>query len=173
MAAVFVTGNDLLARADRRDIAELAVDTDSPVDDVAISTSPNVIVALEDAEGEVIANLQAGGRYSVAQLSALEGTSLSFLKRMICELAMRHLYRRRPSWKPELLDAYEKLTAMYLKRLSKGDAIFGGDDDIQDRQEAGRPSTDGPTLTDISQLNFITDRSGYFRKRVLPNGRNI
>lgn len=172
MAAIFVTGSDLLARADRRDIAELAVDTDSPVDDVAIATSPNVLVALEDAEGEVIANLQAGGRYTVAQLQLLEGSALSFLKRMICEIAVLHLYRRRPSWKPEILDAYEKLSQMYLRRISKGDAIFGGDESA-DRLEASRASVDGPTLSEINDLNYIADRSGYFRKRILPNGRNV
>ena len=170
MALLFVNGDDLLARGDRRDIAELAVDSESPVDDVAISTHANVLVALEDAEGEVIANLLAGGRYTTAQLEALTGSALSFLKRMICEIALLHLYRRRPSWKPDLLEAYKKLAEMYLERLAKGDAIFGGDDD---RAEAARVSIDGPTLSEISQLNFITDRSGYFRKRVLPNGRNI
>lgn len=169
MAALFVTGEDLIARVDQREIAELAVDSESPVDSVAVSTHANVLLALEDAEGEVIANLQAGGRYTVAQLQALTGSSLSFLKRMICEIAMIHLYRRRPSWKPELLEAYEKIAEMYLKRLSKGEAIFGGD---PERLEASRPSFDGPTLSDYKNLNLITDRSGYFRNRVLPNGRN-
>lgn len=170
MAAIFVDGNDLLARSDRRDVAELAVDSDAAVDDVAVATHTNVLQALEDAEGEVIANLLAGGRYTVTQLQELEGSALAFLKRMICEIAMLHLYRRRPSWKPEILEAYTKLAEMYLRRLSKGDAIFGGD---SDRADASRISIDGPTLSQISQLNFITDRSGYFRPRVLPNGRNI
>lgn len=170
MAALFCDGNDLVARCDRRAVAELASDTDSPVPDVAIATNTNVLLAIEDAEGEVIANLLAGGRYTVAQLSDLTGSQLSYLQRIICEIAMLHLYRRRPSWNSELLEAYQKLAEMYLKKLSKGDAIFGGDDT---RLTAARPSVDGPTLSQISNLNYITDRSGYFRQQILPNGKNI
>lgn len=170
MAALFVTGDDLFARCDRREIAELASDDSAPVDDVALATNPNVLIALEDAEGEVIANLQAGGRYSAASLQLLSGSALKFLQRIICEIAMLHLYRRRPSWKPELLEAYKKLAELYLEKLSSGEAIFGGD---PERLDASKPDFDGPTLTDHLNLNLISDRSGYFRPRVLPNGRNV
>jgi phage gp36-like protein len=170
MAAQFCDGSDLVARCDRRAIAELASDTDSSVDDVAITTDSNVLLAIEDAEGEVIANLLAGGRYTVTQLAELTGSQLAFLKRIICEIAMLHLYRRRPSWNADLLTAYEKLAEMYLKKLAKGDAIFGGDDG---RLEAARPSVDGPTISQTRSLNYITDRSGYFRRQILPDGRNI
>lgn len=170
MAALFCNGNDLLARTDRRAIAELASDTNSVIDDVAIATHANVLLAIEDAEGEVIASLLSGGRYTVNQLSGLEGSQLSYLKRIICEIAALHLYRRRPSWAPDILEAYEKIAERHLKALSSGESVFGGDDS---RLSAARPSVDGPTLSQINNLNFITDRSGYFRTPVLENGRNI
>lgn len=170
MAAAYVDVADLLVRSDRNDVAELASDDGTPIPEVALPSDPIVNAILEDAEGEVIANLLSGGRYSTEDLDLLTGSALSFLKRMICAIAMLHLYARRPSWKPELLDSYAKLSEMYFKKMASGEAIFGGD---SNREGASLASVDGPSLSDIRDLNMITDRSGYFRRRVLPNGRNI
>lgn len=169
MAATLITGTDLTARKDARTIADLISDSGSPVAETAVSNHPKVIVALEDAEGEVVGNLQAFGRYTIASLSLLTGSAQSFLKRVIAEIAMINLIVRRPDLSSEDLERHEKIRSQWLERLQQGNMILA-DENTDD--SASRVSIDGATLGETAELNMVRDRSRYFPTRVYPNGRN-
>jgi hypothetical protein len=109
-----------------------------------------------------------GGRYDASELSALAGNSLAHLKRITCELAMRNLLARRPAYKPEVLEIFEKRADRQLDRLRKGENVFN----IDDHKEAGVPSVDGPSLAEVQNLNLLRDRTrNYYPSRRLPNNR--
>lgn len=171
MAAVYASASDLSARFDERDIQQLVVD-DSTSDYTVVDVTDNIRVdiALEDAEGEVVAALRKGGRYDAAALAALTGSDLAYLKRIICELTMLHLLRRRPDTNPDRLDSYEKLRLRHLRDLQNGNSILT--DDESNDLPAGRPSTDGPTITEWNQQNLWRDRAKYFPQRIERQGRN-
>lgn len=169
MAATLITGTDLTARKDARTIADLISDSGSPVAETAVPNHPKVIVALEDAEGEVVGNLQAFGRYTIASLSLLTGSAQSFLKRVIAEIAMINLIVRRPDLSSEDLERHEKIRSQWLERLQQGNMILA-DENTDD--SASRVSIDGATLGETAELNMVRDRSRYFPTRVYPNGRN-
>jgi len=169
MAATLITGTDLTARKDARTIADLISDSGSPVAETAVPNHPKVTVALEDAEGEVVGNLQAFGRYTIASLSLLTGSAQSFLKRVIAEIAMINLIVRRPDLSSEDLERHEKIRSQWLERLQQGNMILA-DENTDD--SASRVSIDGATLGETAELNMVRDRSRYFPTRVYPNGRN-
>lgn len=169
MAATLITGSDLTARKDVRTIADLISDSGSPVADTAVPNHPKVIVALEDAEGEVVGNLQAFGRYTIESLAALTGSAQAFLKRVIAEIAMINLIVRRPDLSSEDLERHEKIRSQWLERLQQGNMILA-DENTDD--SASRPSVDGASLGETASLNMVRDRSRYFPTRVYPNRRN-
>jgi phage gp36-like protein len=169
MAAVLIDGNDLIARKDVRVIADLLSDSGSPVSESAVPTHAKVVVALEDAEGEVVGNLQAFGRYTTAELALLTGSAQAFLKRVISEIAMINLIVRRPDLSAEDLERHEKIRTQWLDRLQNGTMIFATDDTDD---SASRASVDGATLGEFHKLNLMRDRSRYFPNRMLPHGRN-
>jgi hypothetical protein len=169
MAATLINGSDLTARKDARTIADLVSDSGSPVAESAVANHPKVLIALEDAEGEVVGNLQAFGRYTIDSLSLLTGSAQSFLKRVIAEIAMINLIVRRPDLSSEDLERHEKIRSQWLERLQQGNMILA-DENTDD--SASRPSIDGATLGETANLNMVRDRSRYFPSRVYPNGRN-
>jgi hypothetical protein len=168
MAAILINGNDLIARKDARTIADLCSDSGSPVSESAVPNHPKVLVAIEDAEGEVIGNLQAFGRYTAESLSLLTGSAKSFLKRIIAEIAMINLIVRRPDLSVEDLERHEKIRSQWLERLQQGNLILATEDTDD---SASRVSVDGATLVELINLNMMRDRSRYFPIRGLPNGR--
>lgn len=156
-------------RKDARTIADLVSDSGSPVSEAVVVNNPKLLIALEDAEGEVVGNLQAFGRYTIESLAALTGSAQSFLKRVIAEIAMINLIVRRPDLSAEDLERHEKIRTQWLDRLQQGNMILATPDTDD---TAARPSVDGATLGEFSNLNLMRDRSRYFPVRVLPKGRN-
>ncbi len=169
MAATLITGSDLTARKDARTIADLVSDSGSPISETAVANHPKVIVALEDAEGEVVGNLQAFGRYTVESLGLLTGSAQAFLKRVIAEIAMINLIVRRPDLSSEDLERHEKIRSQWLERLQQGNMILA-DENTDD--SASRVSVDGATLGETANLNMVRDRSRYLTSRIYPNWRN-
>lgn len=168
-----VTGSDLAKRFDVRDIQELVVDDNSDASIVDITTDPIVSEMLDDARGEVVAALRRSGRYNDEDLAELENENAAYLKRIVCEIAMLHLLRRRPRFSPGTLDAYEKIRAGHLKDLQDGNSILSPSDAAE---AAGRVSTDSPSIGQWNTVNMAVDHvrrggRGYFPERRPFNGR--
>jgi hypothetical protein len=160
---------DLTSRFDIRSICQLVSDTGVPVQESALSADGKVIAALDDAEGEVAAMLLVGGRYNADDLAALTGTSLAYLKYIICNIAMLHLLGRRPTVNAKLYESLTKLRESHIKALQDGSAIFGGN--VAD-EAAARPVVDGVSHQDHVNTNSIRIRKPrYFAVSPYPVGR--
>jgi phage gp36-like protein len=159
----YCSASDLLARFDERDIQQLVIDDSSDSTTVDVTDNPRVDIALDDAEGEVISALRKGGRYEATQLAALTGVDLAYLKRIICEIAMVHLLRRRPTFASETLKFYEDIRKGHIKDLQDGNSVITDDEPLS--AESGRVSNDGPSLAEWDQLNLWRDRTKYFPPR--------
>jgi hypothetical protein len=168
-----VSGSDLAKRFDVRDIQELVVDDDIDASIVDITTDTIVSEMLDDARGEVVAALRRSGRYNDADLEALSDENAAYLKRIVCEIAMLHLLRRRPRFSPGTLDAYEKIRAGHLKDLQDGNSILSPTDATE---LAGRVNMHAPTVGQWNTVNMAVDlcrrgNRGYFPERRSFNGR--
>lgn len=168
-----VTGSDLAKRFDVRDIQELVVDDNSDASIIDITTDAIVAEMLNDARGEVVAALRRSGRYNDEDLEALQDENAAYVKRIVCEIAMLHLLRRRPRFSPGLLEAYEKIRTGHLKDLQDGNSILSPSDEAE---AAGRASTDAPSIGQWNTVNMAVDQArrgnrGYFPTRRPFNGR--
>lgn len=167
--ATYVDSTDLIDRFDVREVSRLVSDTGSPIDESSLPTNRRLLACLDDAEGEVVGYLRRGGRYTDDSLAALTGSSLAMLKRCICEIAMMHLLRRRPSFTKEVLDAYASRAEQLLKTLQDG-VIQINSDPASDA--AGRPVVEGISRADYEEMNTIVHRAHrYFPTFRLPGNK--
>jgi len=163
MTSTYVSHADLIARFDPRDIKGLVVDDSSDPNLVDLATNHQIGIALSDAEGEVIAALRKAGKYDVERLAALTGVDLDYLKRIICEIAMVHLFRRRPSFAPEAMKVYEDIRRGTIKDLQDGHSVLSANEPAD--TNAGRVNNEGPSVAQWYDLNLWRDRSNYFPQR--------
>lgn len=162
----YVTATDLIDTFDERDIQQLVVDDNSDGSAVDVTDNPRVDKALCAAEGEVIAALRKGGRYEAAQLAALAGSDLEYFKRIICEIAMVHLFRRRATTNPDVLKFYEDIRKGHIKDLQDGNSVITADEPAA--TNAGEVSSEGPSIAEWNNLNLWRDRAHYFPSRRYP-----
>ena len=167
----YATGADLISRYDIDLIGDLATDERVTQDRGDVATDPHVLTALEDASGEVDAALLSGGRYTAVQLASLTGTSVNYLKAIVCGLAMAALHERRPEAVDEkLIKRLTKRATDAILALRRGDNVFG----LQDQVNAGRVTYGGPSAVDLSNRNGLPERMGRFFPSIksrLPSGR--
>lgn len=167
--ADYVTVAGWRTRYDEREIAQLVSDSGEPVDLSDLNTDPVALQILSDAEGEVLAALLAGGRYSTTDLDELTGSALAWLERLICDLAMTMLMERRLEYDPERYAAREKRVQERLKDLRDGKNVFG----LPEELAAGTVDLGTPTLAQRTQQTLIRDRTkNYFPANRLPGDLN-
>lgn len=154
----YADGNDLVARYDIDLVRDLATDREG-VDRAAIVTEPRVLVALEDASGEVEVALQTGGRYTSDQLATLTGNSLGHLKKIVCGLAIAALFERRPeSADAEYINRATKTAREAIAALSRGENVFG----FPETLDASVVEIASPTVLDIRRRNDLPQRMSRF-----------
>lgn len=164
----YATSADLLLRKDSREIGDLVSDNNDRVPESELSANTKLTAALSDASGDVNAALLAGGRYTVAQLEALTGDSLSYLKRIVCEIAMYYLLVRRPDLNRDTLEYYRDMRETLLGMLKTGADVFN----IEASIGASLPEVDGPTTLGMHDLNLLRTRChGFYPSLKLPDNR--
>lgn len=168
----YATPADYLLRYDYRPTGDLVSDSGTAVPQNQLANDNALLTALKAASGEVESALIVGGRYSVAQLTALTGNSLENLKDLVCELAAIRLEKRRMNLNTEQVDLLVKLQKMANDRLTQlrnGENLFN----IPEAIGAGLISTSGPSTLAIERLNLIRDRVGtsYYPARRMPFDR--
>lgn len=156
--AAYATASDLVARYDIEVIGQLATDDGVRLLRDDILAHPNVEAALVDACGDIEVNIRVGGRYTPAQLAALDTHSTAHLKRVVCTIAMSHLFERRPGLFEEQAESIRKRAYEALDRLAKGINIFGLADEVDPQLEASQPSLQGPSSYEIEDRNFLSAR---------------
>ena len=155
----YATGDDLVARYDIDVIGDLASDERETLERRDVSGHPHVLAALEDASGEVDAALLAGGRYSAEQLETLSGSAASYLKSIVCGLAMAALHERRPeACEADLIERLTKKAKDAIQSLRRGENVFG----IPEVVDATRTELSGPSAMDLRNRNGLAERMGRF-----------
>lgn len=163
--AAYATAADMMARFDVNILGDICSDTGVPVEPAELASNAKITAALADASGLIEAACLQGKRYTAAQLAALTGNSLGYLKRICCQIAYGLLWDNRSWIDDERRDrAMDRMKAT-LKDLRTGEIIF----DVPLVPEAGLPSISQPTITEINRLNLVVDeaRRGFYPARRL------
>ena len=159
--------SDMSARFDANVLKDLVSDTGTPVS--SLSGDTNIEAALADASGRVNSAVSSPtSAYTAAQLSAMTGDDLGYLKRIVCSLAMGYLLGRRPEKYGEDYQKIIENSEIELDRLRKGEYLFATDD----ARTGGLPQVDGLTITEYAQLNTIRERTkNFYPSRGVPVSR--
>jgi len=166
---MWATVQDLVARWDRRLLADLAGDDGQPESD--LENNARILAALKGACGEIRAAVLKGRRYRPEDLENLSEVDAAYLKDLVCGLAVLRLAACRvTTLGTEVWEALRKDLRERLAELERGERIFATDQ----AQAAGLPKADGPRWADYTALNLLVDRCrGYYppRSQDLPLGR--
>jgi len=154
---VQVTGADLIARYDVETIGELATDDRTRLLRNEIPTHTNVLKALKAAQGETLARIRVGNRYSSEDLDKLDEYSLEHFKTVVCVIAMSRLFRRRPGIHAEMAKLVREEADGWLTRISKGEEVFALNDDTR-HLDASVAEISGPTTIQTVNRNFMAAR---------------
>ncbi len=163
----YADASDLLDRKSYVTVGQLASDSGTAISAGGLLNNDVVDAALDSASGAIDAALMQGGRYTSAELTALTGNSLAYLKQICCEIAMAFLYSRKPTWRQEEYKAALEVQDLYLERLRKGENVFN----IQANIDAGTPSYTQPSVIAVERQGLVRDRTlHYYPKRYSTSG---
>jgi phage gp36-like protein len=155
-ATSYADGDDMIVRYDVRVLGDLLSDSGTRVAAASVAAHATLEELLLDASGEVESACCAGGRYGSADLAALSGAGLRFLKRLVCGSAMFALLHRR---KPDMVRAdWDKGIDETLERLRKGERIFSTDE----AQAAGQMERLGEDDLTADVRPGLSDYAGRF-----------
>lgn len=158
----YLSASDFLARKDYRSVAQYCSDDPAaPLSDsdggAQVSASPNLLAAINSACGMLESAALSSRRYSVADLQALDGMSLEYMKMILSNIAMYLIMTRRPGPNPPdtVVAAYEEAMKL-LDALSNGERIFA----FAEAEEAGLPEVYQMTTADLYRNNVPSVRYG-------------
>jgi len=120
----YATGAEFLNRYDARLVGDLVSDTGTPVAPNDLSTNTVLLALLDDASAAVDAAVFVGNRYTPAQMASLSTTAASFVRRLVCDLGLIFLKRRRGRFDNEKDAALLKECNETLDALRKGDDLL-------------------------------------------------
>lgn len=155
-AIPYLTVNDFLARCDSRDVGQLVRDDNTQATVTELQTDPNLAAAISYACGELESACLSSQKYAVADLQALNGQSLQYMKGILSAIIIYELYARRNGPQPSdfVMDKYTKaMTA--LDQMRSGVAIFA----FAEVESAGNPITEFMNPGDWLQLNLYSWRN--------------
>jgi phage gp36-like protein len=163
----YATHADMSARFDENTLKDLVSDTGTPVS--SLSGDTKIEAALADASGRINSAVAAPtSAYTAADLSALTGDDLGYLKRLVCSLAMAYLLGRRPEKYGEDYKKIIESSEEEIERLRKGEHVFV----TSAAKSGGLPEVDGLTITEYADLNNIRDRTkNFYPARGVPVSR--
>lgn len=149
-STAYASAADMAARYDVRTLGQLCSDTGTPISSGSLSSSERMTAALAGASGMVEAAVTAAGTYAPADLAALTGVSLAYLKDLVCALALGRLFLARPDREGKAPEAC-KLAVEELTRLRQGEWSLG----LVEQRDAGKISVDEETSADVEARNGI------------------
>lgn len=158
----YATTSDLGYRYSPDMLNRLAFDDDVERLHDEYKTSMIVISALEEASGRVDAALSVSRMYMPEDLHRLTANSRAFLVRIVCDIAVNYLHRRRDGCVPESLVKQMEETESLLDRIRGGERLFILEDDTS-RNTAGLPELIAPSTVELERINSIAARGeGFF-----------
>lgn len=117
----YALNSDFVTRYDMRPVADLLSDTGSPVAPSQVLTNTVLTTILQDASADVDAALFRGNRYTPAQLTDLSATSATLLTRLVCDMAMLYLKRRRGKFNAEADGKWAEAIEAKLESIRNGE----------------------------------------------------
>lgn len=163
----YATNSDFLVRYDARLVGDLVRDDGSREYQGDLSSDTTLTAMLSDASAEIDANLFVGDRYTPAELTALSDTSLSYLKRLNCDIALILLKRRRGRFDEKNDGALDKSNQARLEALRKGEVYL-----MQQMETEAQASTlelDAPAIIPVLRRQTIRNRTrNYYPNPVVP-----
>lgn len=163
----YATPDDMIARFDVRTLGDLSADDGSQVSASGLATNAKIIACLSDASGQVEAACLQGERYTIEDLGGLTGDSESFLVRIVCDLALGYLWRRKLYVEENAarLESVQRADE-HLTRLRSGEWVF----DVTEVKEAGRAKVRTITRQEVSNnYHLFVDR---VRGKLYPRRRS-
>ncbi len=97
----YSTPADMLQRYDARLVGDLVSDNGVQVPAGDLPTNGVLLSVLLDASAAVDAAVYVGNRYTPAQMASLSTTAAAFVRRLVCDLGLVYLKRRRGRFDPE------------------------------------------------------------------------
>jgi phage gp36-like protein len=166
--AALATASDMIARYSAEQLGDLCGGVGQRVAEVDLASNSKMTAALSTATGYAKATLLRAEHYSEADLDALTGESLDFLKDIVCRFAHWFLWRRKKylgDKDPARQEAYEDFKEA-LQMLKDGAWVLN----VTANKEAGRGQVDTATRVDIqSNWELMVDK---MRGRALPRRRS-
>lgn len=167
----YISVEQFLNMKDWRPVAQLSVDDGTQPDKTTLQTNQNLLSILMSSSGEVESYLVAGGRYTSADLQAVNGVSSAFLQQIVADIAMYNLFcRRGANGPPESVIAARDAAYALLDKLNDGKLVLAFTENI----EAGIPVNQYMSNADLWNLNLFSNsirrslgkrnqfRRGYF-----------
>lgn len=164
-----VDGDDLVARYDRRRLADLVADAGARVDPTTVEDNANVAVAIDDAVDLLYSAVRVGSRYTADDLRAEPAPAVNdegkpLVKRLVCDLAFGLLNARRGY----AADEMQRLAPRYfeamqmLELLRRGERILDSDA----HAAAGLPGSERFRPLGSGTPSLLSDAHRYFGCRV-------
>ncbi len=153
----YITEAELLVAFDDRTVFQLASDTGTP----ATTGAPEIVNAIERASAMVESGALRGGRYSLADLAALQTADDWSLKGLVAELTIAKLYQRRPGTIPEDMKEMLRAAGQKIEALEKGDRIFNDSGAIS----SGKPSVHFLSEFERARLGLVSSQPFFPKQR--------
>ena len=163
-----VDGDDMVARYDRRRLADLVADSGARVDPATVKDDDNLEIAIGDAIEMLKSALRVAGRYTADDLRLYpppnandEGKPL--VKRIVCDLAFGLLNSRRGY----AADEMARLAPRYFEALQQLQQLRDGDRilDSDTHAAAGLPASEPFRPLGSATPSLLSDSRRYFGVR--------
>lgn len=165
----YATGDDFLKRYDARLIGDLVSDEGTKVPAADLPTNAVLLAALTDASAAIDAAVSVGNRYTPAQMANLSDTAAGFVRRLVCDLALIYIKRRRGRFDADKDAALLKEVNASIDSLRKGDDLLL----LADQTQAAASTVElvQPELISITRPNTIRNRTRNYYPRG-PHGQS-
>lgn len=148
----YATASQLCQQFDRRDIAGMCAESDTPVPPSTVEQNSVVEWALEQATGEIKSAACIANKYPESVLDALADSADAFLVRLTCSIAMGALLQRRSVQRPGELPSAVQEAKNWLAALRLGEAIF----DVDANKDKGNVQVSRGSVVTLANDGFIT-----------------
>ncbi len=158
---------EFLTRYDWRPVMQLMSDDDSQdplrntLTDSTTTEGARLLAILQDASGELETAALLGGRYTVADLQALTGNQVAYIRRITADLAIGRCFQRRPDLFGQPPNQTQ-VAQQVLNALASGDRIFGLQETIDASHLEMTTNTEANVLT---RNSMVVAAQEYFGRR--------
>lgn len=170
MTTSYATGDDFIARYDRRLVGDLVRDDATKEPASSLPEHPNLLAMLSDAYGKIVSVITVGDRYTLEQIDPvnLSPSGIAFLVRLNCDLALLYLKQRRGKFSEKTDKFLKDSCDEGLKALKDGATILLGIRDLN--AQASVLGMAQPELLPIAKRNTIRFRVQNYYPIPFPNG---